>query len=189
MEHILAKKLTNWCCCGKTDTLYLAAIEYGLELLIETLWKLAALLSLGMLVGKLREIVMTLCVFCGLRFWIGGKHRKTSIGCFGTMVLVCLIAVWGAEYMCLLPEMVKFAVLLLCNLIVLAFSPYPSEVNPITDETVIERKRWGGIITSIGITIIVLLQFNSVVQWILLLAFFLEAISILPNKLSRRALQ
>lgn len=187
MENVLAKKLMNWCCKKEADDeIYCTVVEYGLELMIETIWKAAALLCMGAVTGKLKEVLMTIAVFSGLRFWIGGRHRKTSVGCFGCMVFVCMITVAGASGSWIFPQWTEKLILLLCNLIVMIYAPYPSEANPITDKKVIRTKRAGGMITAFMISVIILLVKNQGERWILLLAMLLETISILPNKILRK---
>lgn len=86
--------------CNHMNTLYQrddaenGAIQYGLELVLDTLLKLLFLIALGFFIGKEKETLVILGVFCGLRLQAGGVHAKTSTGC-----TICMTLIWGASLM------------------------------------------------------------------------------------------
>ena len=72
-------------------------IRYGAELLIDNVLKIIILLVLGFILGKGRESVVFLLVFCSLRLKAGGFHAKTEWGCSLCMLLVWTIGILAAE--------------------------------------------------------------------------------------------
>lgn len=57
-------------------------ITYGVELLFNTLLKSIVYILLGTLLHQALETVLSIFVFGFLRYFTGGVHAKTDIGCF-----------------------------------------------------------------------------------------------------------
>ena len=56
--------------------------EYGLTLLIGTIGKIIGFIIIGVLTGLLKEILVFIIFFSGLRLQAGGYHAKTALNCF-----------------------------------------------------------------------------------------------------------
>lgn len=80
-------------------------ITYGVELLFNTLLKSIVYILLGMLFHQTLETFISIFVFGFLRYFTGGMHTKTDIGCFlitGGIVFgavfvpyVWIVPMWG----------------------------------------------------------------------------------------------
>lgn len=57
-------------------------ITYGVELIFNTLLKSIVYILLGMLLHQTLETVLSIFVFGFLRYFTGGVHAKTDMGCF-----------------------------------------------------------------------------------------------------------
>lgn len=57
-------------------------ITYGVELLFNTLLKSIIYILLGILLHQTLETVISILIFGILRYYTGGVHAKTDIGCF-----------------------------------------------------------------------------------------------------------
>ncbi len=57
-------------------------IQYGMELFLDNIIKLIAILIIGIILGKGFETLIVLSTFCGLRLQAGGIHAKTGWGCY-----------------------------------------------------------------------------------------------------------
>ena len=64
-------------------------IEYGLQVFLDGVIKFLTLFGLGLCFKKFPEVVIYLISFCGLRYWAGGVHCKTSFRCLVAMVFFC----------------------------------------------------------------------------------------------------
>lgn len=63
--------------------------EYGLILLIGTLLKIIGFAAVGLITGYMKEIVVFLIFFSGLRIQAGGYHAKSVLNCFlGSLALI-----------------------------------------------------------------------------------------------------
>ena len=65
-------------------------VIYGIELFLNTTLKVVGILAAGAILGMFAEVLLAMTAFCGMRYWTGGYHCKTHIGCFSVMALVCL---------------------------------------------------------------------------------------------------
>lgn len=70
-------------------------LEYGLELICENFIKLLVICTIGALSGLFTETILMLSSFCILRFYAGGFHLKTNVGCTVSMLLF-----WGFTIIC-----------------------------------------------------------------------------------------
>ena len=97
-DFMLWEKIIDWCesevdfLPGERET-----VRFGLEMCADSVLKLLGLMITGIFLGKWTEFVVVLLFFCSLRIWAGGKHCKTSIGCFLFMLLTCIVSVFGSE--------------------------------------------------------------------------------------------
>lgn len=76
---------------------------YGTELILNSLLKVTAYLAIGFLLGKGREIAVSLFLFGSLRKLSGGKHARTNLGCFLATGSILALSV-GMPYIFCLPK-------------------------------------------------------------------------------------
>lgn len=117
--------------------------EYGLILLIGTLLKIIGFAAVGLITGYMKEIVVFLIFFSGLRIQAGGYHAKSVLNCFlGSLALIG-IAIFFVK---LIPEYYQplFIIisLLISVILVFIFSPCENENRPLSEnERILYRKR------------------------------------------------
>lgn len=147
MEEYLAEKLWLFCCDGKNDE-ESAIVLYGIQLLVESTFKIVVMMLFSACIGKLEECIQFLVVFCPLRTLAGGAHCRTNIGCtcvffgifFEGMVFEkCGISVWLAE-VCVCA----------CMGVCLKWAPSTTENNPITDKIIRRRNKVLSVLILIG---------------------------------------
>lgn len=89
MCHFLAEIISRWCVYNlHIDQDQKEKIWYGMEVFLELLWKLIAIMVIGLIMKNKGVYFLSIFSFCLLRIWVGGKHFHSSIICFGFMVLV-----------------------------------------------------------------------------------------------------
>ncbi|WP_088830022.1 accessory gene regulator ArgB-like protein [Paenibacillus tyrfis] len=64
-------------------------MEYALSILFNTLSIIVITLIMGYIFGKLYETIIVLISFTWLRFFSGGFHIRSSIGCILVSVFIC----------------------------------------------------------------------------------------------------
>lgn len=181
MEHKLASKITQWC-LGRSEMSETQAIivTYGIELIFDSLFKLIGLVILGIIFGRTWEVILSIGCFALLRSSAGGLHMESSLGCFLSMVFVCVTSCAGAELIGELP--IAIMVVLSVGIVVLnkLFAPFFTQNNPIEDEQIIKNKNLRAVIISILLLIIIWIVPVWKIKLLILIPVTLESLSILP---------
>ncbi len=115
-------------------------LEYGMQLLIEAVFKTGVLLLLTWAIGRIKDYLIFLLVFSFIRANAGGKHCKTNLGCtlgMALIVAVTLFLPFGA-----LPLWAYLAAGAGAIAVCWKWAPSVSLVNPITDVKIRRRKKW-----------------------------------------------
>lgn len=138
MEDRLSRILCDFCYEG-TDQDEREVILYGIQLIVETIVKMAILLLFAACIGKFRECVEFYIVFCPLRAMAGGMHCKTNAGCFLSMGLIFVSGlVWDVRT---IPDWLVSVFILLCLMVCMKWAPSATENNPITDGHIRRRNK------------------------------------------------
>lgn len=152
IEEKITRKICRYCYSGDSND-ELEVIEYGISLLIETVFKMLILLLISIMLGKLFEFFCFVIVFCPLRSQAGGFHCKTNIGC-----TISLFVIYGASLLFDYIEISKpalFAAFIACFIICSIFAPSSTENNPINDRNIKLRKK----IVSLIILLLIYLEY------------------------------
>lgn len=181
MQHELAVKITEWC-GGRNEMKQGQAevVAYGIELLFDNLFKLAALLILGILFRRTWEVVLCIGCFSLLRSQAGGVHRKSNIGCFAFMLAVCVLSCIGAEYIQELPTALLAVISVGVVLVNKLCAPFCTVNNPIVDENIRRRKNIWSVALSILFLTAVWLAPMWEVKMLILIPVTIETLTILP---------
>lgn len=103
-------------------------IQYGLELLLDSIIKFILIFLIGIIVGKWKETLIILLSFCGLRLQSGGKHAKTGIGCSLSMIMI-----WGSSLLLDMFLIIEFVPLLfiyiICSIVVVYSAPKTKNIQ------------------------------------------------------------
>ncbi|MDK2807426.1 MAG: accessory regulator [Clostridiales bacterium] len=178
----ISKKIAGWCYAG-TPQGDIEITAYGIEILLDTLTKLTALVILAALFGYLREMLIVLIVFSSLRYFAGGFHMHSGIGCFLSMAFIFGVT-FAVEKLALfsalvLPPYVLALLLLVAILLVFFYAPFATKNNPITDEVILKRKKLGSFVLSVILSAFIWLVPYEAKIWILI-PFLCEVATILP---------
>jgi len=161
--------------------------EYGLTLLFGTLGKIIGFIIIGLLTGLLKEILVFIIFFSGLRLQAGGYHAKSVLNCFLGSLAAMGIAIFIVKILPVSYQSIfTLFSIIISILLVFLFSPLESENKPLTgEEKLIYRKR--SIVTVIIGSILVLflawkggnsLHFASIAS----MGFLLESCTLLNFK-------
>lgn len=181
MIHRFATIISSWCCKTLMNTEEeQIVIQYGTEVFLDGIIKVIILFIIGFLMGFPIEFMMVLFFFCSLRYWAGGHHCKTSARCLWAMILLCIVSVYGANVFKKVEVMYLFIAMIVALILLMIFAPGQTILNPITDEKVIRKKKWGAIIWASLECIFIILVIDMRWKWTFFCPIFIEAISIIP---------
>lgn len=175
--YLLCSEIAEWCKknCAVSEEDY-PIVLYGIQVILNTSIKLLGIFMIGALLHRLPAVLLSTAVFCSMRYWTGGWHSGSHIGCFCTMLIPCvgssLLAGISEEWVpWVLRTMAVYSVYK-----VLRYAPCNSKVNPIEDEKKLKLKRIGSIAEVMIVGSGVLLGFSTEMQWLIGLPLFLNAI-------------
>lgn len=179
LANKLSKKITLWCHQKSyMDDTQNIIVQYGIELFMETSLKLMLLLGIGILINRGLETIIILISFCSLRFFAGGFHMKTNIGCTLFMLIFWGISLCAKEWFKLSPWMY----ILLSSITVIQiflFSPSKFSKYCVMDEMARIKKK----IFSVIVFIVFFISSQFIEDsWKLLIVIpmFIESLTILP---------
>lgn len=182
MEHYLASKISTWCFKSNDsmDDKNRAAITYGIELFLDRILKFIGIMLIAIVIGEIPGMIIAIGCFSLLRFYAGGLHMQTSLGCFLSMLFVGLSAILCAKTGVVLPIYIFIILTALEFLVVSRYAPHFTANNPIYDGKIIKHKNTFAklVILIYGLLIIFLPQ-NSV-KVLIAVPTLWETISILP---------
>lgn len=183
MKNIINKasyKIAVWCDEDATEE-EIEILTYGFDLVFESAYKFILLITIAFLTNMVFETVIVIGSFCTLRYFAGGFHCKTSIGCTCFVFAVWLLGL-GAGFMRF--HIAGIIVMLLMSvLITIWLAPCTTNNNPIKDIYTVKRKHTGAVITvcilSIVSIILALCGYLSVAGFIAV-PIFIEALTLIP---------
>lgn len=175
-----AECLTRWCCREEElkDEYLRAKIQYGIQSTLEFLYKFVFLFVIAVLLDRCMDFTIFIGLFFLLRFYAGGHHSKTSIGCLLSMILIELTALGGMTIE--IPVKVQMAGFLMAGVILVWLAPCDTPNNPIVDPQNREIKRWGTILCVLTYFILMILWSHN--RNVFFMAGVLEAISVSIGK-------
>ena len=114
-------------------------LEYGMQLLVEAVFKTAVIMILALAIGRLKDYLIFLVVFCLIRRDAGGKHCMTNLGCTSSLALIVAASLFLPVGN--LPVWAYLTAGAGCLGVCLKWAPSTSLVNPITDPKIRRRKK------------------------------------------------
>lgn len=175
----MSRIIADWCKRNHcvSDEEY-AVVLYGLEVMFNTSLKLIGIILIGILLGSFREVLLSMIVFCSMRYWAGGWHSDTHLGCFSTMLAFCVSPSFlkGIEEAWVTPVWIGMIAYSLFK--IFRYAPQNSKVNPITDEKILRRKRIGSIAECVALVILVSVCQNTALGWLVIAPLFFEAVTL-----------
>lgn len=131
IEEKITKKICDFCYNGDSDD-EREVVEYGIALIVETIFKFLLIFLFSIIVGKVWETISFVLVFCSIRGNAGGIHCKTNLG--------CTLSLFAIYFLSLLFDYVNISNLMatilfcICLVICAIWAPSSTENNPITDK-------------------------------------------------------
>lgn len=176
-----AIKISEWCVniinvSGEEKQ----TIQFGLEVLYDTVAKLILIMTVGLCLGKITEFMVFLLAFCSLRYWAGGIHCKSRQGCTFVMLLMCTIAAYGARYLMKIPDFF----LVICLFVICAgmyfWAPGLTGKGFELNKDQIRRKRSGSCIWTLLACLVIYFIKDPYWRWVVSIAIAIEFLSIIP---------
>lgn len=138
IENLISKKICKYLLKGNTEQNE-EIILYGLQLIVETVFKYCLLLLVAIIFNQGLACVIYIILLSGLRANAGGAHAKTNWGC--TFILFISFAVGALLNQLEIPLVVSLAVCLMAVVICIKYAPASTQNNPITDCGMIKKKK------------------------------------------------
>lgn len=179
---LLCKGIADWCKKnGAVSQENYPIILYGIQVMLNTSLKVAGILLTGAMLRRLPQVILSTVAFCSMRYWTGGWHSKSHLGCFCTMLIPCvgpslLTGISGEWVSWVMGGMAIYSVYKVWR-----YAPYNSMVNPIEDERSIQRKKIGAIVETGCLLGIILLLKNVEIGLLIINPLCIEAILILRD--------
>lgn len=144
--NLLCSGIANWCKKnGAVSDEDYPVVLYGIQVILNSSLKILGILLIGAFLHRLTAVLLSTAVFCSMRYWTGGWHSNSHMGCFCTMLIPCvcpslLVGVSGEWIPWVLGCMLVYSIYR-----VLRYAPCNSRVNPIEDVRILKAKRMGSV--------------------------------------------
>lgn len=152
--------------------------EYGLELLLATVFETFAVLTVSIFVEKFLFTLLFLISFCALRKYAGGYHADSHLKCFLTLIfvysvfllMIYLLNEIAVNYLSVIFSAVSEG-------LVIVMAPVESEYKPLSDEEKQKYRKVSIFIAAIETVLVVLLHPLVPVKYGVILIYLAFAIS------------
>lgn len=181
MENILkniSKRVADWSCGAENpDPDKREIVAYGIEIKLETYTKMIIFFVIAVITDTFPETCVIFGCFCGLRRFAGGKHLKSSLGCFGASALVWLISIVLGRFS--IP--IGFLVLGMIVSILMCWNYAPADTknNPIIDQEYRRRRKLIATAVTVICLIIMLIIKNYKYKIYIVIPVMIEALSLI----------
>lgn len=137
--------------------LYQYGVLQGLRIILNVI----SALIIGLLFGKVLEIILFMTAYIPLRSYAGGFHAKTPSGCYlFSVVMLCLVSMGIRE--AVLTDTVMYVISAVSAVIVFAVSPVEDKNKPLEESEIREYRKKARIILSIEFFICVI---SGLLKW------------------------
>lgn len=154
-------------------------LRYGLEGIYLTVTKLIIIAIVSLILGILKEVIITLLLFNALRFTGFGFHAEKSIQC----LLLSLFQFVIIPYIMLNISISKNFAVIICIFCILSYSlfaPADTIKRPLPNVKKRKIRKWSTVIIGISYSILLLMFFDSFLSTLFLSSLIVEAIVINP---------
>lgn len=154
-------------------------IRYGLEAIYLSITKVVVILFISFLLNLLKEAIILLIFFNGLRSFAFGIHASKSWICFISSSILFI----GIPYFCLnynIPEIIQYIIIIISLINFILYAPADTKKRPL----VRKNKRIGFKILTLFISLLYILLFfytdNIFIKNVIVCSMLLEAVLIHP---------
>lgn len=175
--NMLCSGIANWCKRnGAVPEEDYPVVLYGIQLFFNTSLKVLGILLIGALLHCLGAVLLSIAVFCSMRYWTGGWHSKSHLGCFFSMMTVCagpaLLTKLDGEWI----FWAMFSMFIYSVYAIARYAPCNSEMNPIDDLNILRVKRIGSIVELAGLSIVFIFWSSTEIQMLIIIPLFADAV-------------
>lgn len=175
----MCRIMADWCRkYGNVSEKEYPIVLYGLQVMFNSSLKMLGILLIGACLGVFREVVISMSVFCSMRYWAGGWHSSTHMGCFGSMLIPCLCPAFLQNLRGSWIYPVWLCMIVYSLYAIFRYAPRNSKVNPITDERILRRKRVVSILESTLLVVLIGLLGDESIRWLIVTPLFVEAVTL-----------
>lgn len=157
----------------------LEIIEYGLESIYLTIFKIIIILLLAIILDIFKETILTLVFYNIIRFFAFGMHSKKSSHC----LIMSLIFFIGGTYLGIylnIPLYIKISLSIFSVLLISIYAPADTKKRPLINKKKRLRFKILSIIASSTLTILIIYFRNNPITNFMLLGLIEATIMILP---------
>lgn len=179
----LCQRIAQWCHKnGVVTKEEYPILIYGLQTIFNSSVKIAVILLLGACVNRIWGVLVSMTVFCSMRYWTGGYHSKSHLGCFTAMLIPCFLPsfltdIKGSGVVVLFWVMGSLS---LC--MVLRYAPVNSRRNPVLDFKILCKNRICGILECVCLLGSAIIIHNTQMGWLILVPLFADGVLLLPGE-------
>lgn len=159
-------------------------VYYGLQILFTSIFQTLIMLFMGLILGILKEIIITMVAFASLRFFAGGLHANSRRACTITSSLIMLFCVYVGIFIDN-----PIPLLIIAFILILIFSPTDHFNKPIISD------KWRKYNKRMSIWVFILwceiIYLYPTLSGIITVALFLECLSLIriPAQVSNKNIQ
>lgn len=159
---LLCSGIADWCKRnGAVSDEDYPIILYGIQVSLNTSLKMMGIFLTGAVLHQLAAVFLSTAVFSSMRYWTGGWHSKSHLGCFCTMLIPCvcpsLLTGISGEWMSWgLGCMLVYSIYR-----IMRYAPCNSKVNPIEDVRILRAKRIGGLAETFALGVLSVFCFDQ----------------------------
>ncbi|WP_333652764.1 accessory gene regulator B family protein [Lacrimispora sp.] len=157
------------------------AIQYGMELLLDNVIKIIAILFIGIVLGKGFETAVVLFAFCGLRLQAGGIHAKTGWGCGFSIFLIWAISILGDVFFDIKAWFLPY--IYVVSIFIIAYCvPRTMNIEYFSSQDKFRKKVYSAVFLTLLMTVAF---FNQALRGLIIYPVILEVLTLLPkNKIN-----
>jgi accessory gene regulator B len=160
--------------------------EYGLEILLLTIFEVVSIIVISIFLNKLFVTLLFLLSFCVLRLFAGGYHAKTSGRCYLEFLAVYTIYLI-TQYLSLPLTVVPIAFSAISELVILLYAPVDHENKRLSRETAKRCRLISILVVSVEtLAVVILFLIKSHFTYCISLGQLAAAISLLVVKIKER---
>ena len=157
----------------------LSIIVYGLEGLYLTFSKIILIVVLGILLGKIKQVLLLLILYNLVRFSAFGLHAKKSSHCLFISLSLFIGGVYICEFL-MIPYILKILISIICIFLIYKYAPADTEKRPLINKRKRKIYKTISVITSAIFSIFIVIYNNYIISNYLLIALVEATLMILP---------
>lgn len=154
-------------------------LRYGLEGIYLTITKLVVIVVVALLLGILKEVIITLILFNTIRYTGFGFHAEKSIQCLFISLFQFVILPYILINV-VIPKNIIFIICIICIVSYLFFAPADTIKRPLPNMKKRKIRKWSTVFIGIIYLVLLFIFSDTFIAPLILSALIVEAIIINP---------